>query len=213
MRGRPGDPVETTFEVMPLKIANRLFLCTPHQDVVALDATTGAELWRHDTRLLDGLALQHLTGRGLAYAADLPPGTAPAPDPARLQAARTTVPNLPVAAETARTTDCAARLFLPTADGRLVALDPESGAVCRDFGGGTGQVNLWANMPNVRPGAYYSTSPPVVAGGLVTRQSHHCTTPPNRQAAVDRFVAQARDNTQYAKDDPAKALFCFPDSS
>src|SRR5690606_6767496 len=40
-RGRPGDPEETTYEVTPLKIGNRLFLCTPHQSVIALDATTG----------------------------------------------------------------------------------------------------------------------------------------------------------------------------
>jgi len=29
VRGRPGDPEETTFEVTPLKIGNRLFFCTP----------------------------------------------------------------------------------------------------------------------------------------------------------------------------------------
>ncbi len=50
VRGRPGDPVETTFEVTPLKIGNRLFLCTPHQLVIALDATTGAEICRYDPR-------------------------------------------------------------------------------------------------------------------------------------------------------------------
>ncbi len=42
LRGRPGDPEETTDEVTPLKMGNRLFLCTPHQSVIALDATTGA---------------------------------------------------------------------------------------------------------------------------------------------------------------------------
>src|SRR5690625_957861 len=45
-RGQPGDPVETTFEVTPLKIGDRLFLCTPHQSVVALDADSGEEIWR-----------------------------------------------------------------------------------------------------------------------------------------------------------------------
>jgi quinoprotein glucose dehydrogenase len=188
-RGRSGDPVETTFEVTPLRIGNRVFLCTPHQDVDAVDATTGAVLWRHDTHLRDDLALQHMTSRGLAYAADLRAGVGSAPDAARLQAAQAAVPNLPVAAETAATADCAARLFLLTADGRLVAVDPGSGAVCRNFGAGTGQVNLWVSMPNVPPGAYYSTSPPVVADGLVVVGGNQ---PPdqwggNRSPSVERF--------------------------
>lgn len=64
-------------------------------------------------------------------------------------------------------------LFLPTADGRVIALDPDSGSVCRSFGGGTGQINLWRGMPNVRLGGYYSTSPVVatqrvlIVGGTV----------------------------------------------
>ena len=65
-RGQPGDPVETTFEVTPLKVGNRLFLCTPHQFVTALDATTGEELWL-DPKIQDRLSLQHLTCRGLSY--------------------------------------------------------------------------------------------------------------------------------------------------
>ncbi|MEP7208298.1 MAG: PQQ-binding-like beta-propeller repeat protein, partial [Casimicrobiaceae bacterium] len=74
----------------------------------------------------------------------------------------------PVAAARGSTRDdCMAKLFMPTADGRLIALDPDTGAVCTTFGNGSGQVNLWANMPNVRPGAYYSTSPAVVTDKLV----------------------------------------------
>ncbi|WP_439597550.1 membrane-bound PQQ-dependent dehydrogenase, glucose/quinate/shikimate family [Falsiroseomonas sp.] len=170
VRGQPGEPEETTFQVTPLKIDNRLFLCTPHQSVIALDATTGAELWRYRPNVLDNLALQHLTCRGLSFL-PAPAADAPAPtplDPAREAAARAAVPNLPIAtAGAAATLDCGARLFMPTADGRVIALDPETGAVCRNFGEGTGQINLWANMPNPRPGGYYSTSPPVVANGVL----------------------------------------------
>ena len=67
LRGRPGDPEETTFEVTPLKVGNRLYLCTPHQSVVALDATTGKQVWRRDLQMRPSLALQHLTCRGLSY--------------------------------------------------------------------------------------------------------------------------------------------------
>lgn len=190
MRGQPGDPEETTFQVTPLKIDNRLFLCTPHQSVIALDATTGAELWRYDPQIQGELALQHLTCRGLSYqpatgttaapvanasasasatAADansLPPLAATS---ALAPASSTPSAGQPIAARSAPTTrgDCDAKLYMPTADGRVLALDPGTGAVCTHFGNGTGQIDLWANMPNVKPGSYYSTSPVVVARGLL----------------------------------------------
>ncbi len=167
---RPGDPEETTFEVTPLKIGERLFLCTPHQFVIALDATSGREIWRYDPKILDKLALQHLTCRGLSY---YPGPSTPAAPPAEAPAAPAPpaedgpVPNLPIAADGAKTSDCTAMLFMPTADGRLIALNPEDGSVCRNFGNGSGQISLWPHMPNVRPGAYYSTSPVAIAGNLV----------------------------------------------
>ena len=172
IRGRPGDPEETTFEVTPLKIGNRLFFCTPHQNVIALDATTGAEIWRYDPKIRGELALQHLTCRGLSYhegtaeaAAAAPEGTAPA---ATAVTGGSSVLDLPVASAGAATSDnCPTQLFMPTADGRLIALNPENGAVCVSFGSGTGQINLWTNMPNVKPGSYYSTSPVVVTRNLI----------------------------------------------
>ena len=44
----PDDPGETTYEVTPLMIGDTVYLCTPHQLVIALDAETGAEKWRFD---------------------------------------------------------------------------------------------------------------------------------------------------------------------
>lgn len=147
-RGRPGDPKETTFEVTPLKIGNRLFLCSPHQLVIALDVTTGKEVWRRDLQIdPKQLALQHLTCRGLSH------------HPAPQAAANSTGGSQTGGA-------CAAKLFMPTADGRLVALNPEDGSICSGFGR-DGEIDLWTNMPNVRPGAYYSTSPPVVTANLI----------------------------------------------
>ncbi|UYO92339.1 glucose/quinate/shikimate family membrane-bound PQQ-dependent dehydrogenase [Pollutimonas sp. M17] len=176
VRGRPGDPVETTFEVTPLKIGNRLFFCTPHQSVIALDATSGKEIWRYDPQIRGKLALQHLTCRGLSYhpaqagaAAPSGPQAAP-PDSQAATSAAAATPDigLPVAAQAGPAIDhCPAKLFMPTADGRVIALDPESGSVCKDFGGGTGQIDLWRNMPNVNPGGYYSTSPVVVTKSLL----------------------------------------------
>jgi quinoprotein glucose dehydrogenase len=173
VRGRPGDPQETTFEVTPLKIGNRLYLCTPHQSVIALDATTGAQVWRYDPQIQGELALQHLTCRGLSYQ---PPraGAAGAAASSAAPSTATDVSPLRAGAVVAATgagvkavDQCAAKLFMPTADGRLIALDPDTGAVCRSFGGGRGQIDLWAHMPNLKPGSYYATSPAVVTQKLV----------------------------------------------
>jgi quinoprotein glucose dehydrogenase len=183
VRGRPGDPPETTFEVTPLEIGNKVFLCTPHQSVIALDATTGKELWRYDPKIQGALALQHLTCRGLSYHAATKPdgkeiaagaGVAAQPDSGRVASASEPSlkpaddPGLPVAAVSAKTApDCPAKLFMPTADGRVIALNPENGEVCKDFGNGAGQIDLWTNMPNIDPGSYYSTSPVVVTRSLL----------------------------------------------
>ncbi|CBS91296.1 glucose/quinate/shikimate family membrane-bound PQQ-dependent dehydrogenase [Azospirillum lipoferum] len=162
-RGRPGDPKETTFEVTPLKIGNRLFLCSPHQLVIALDATTGKEVWRRDLEINPrNLALQHLTCRGLSYhPASRSVAASPGPAAPQTEPASPATGTTPVGAG-----NCASKLFMPTADGRLVALNPEDGSVCSGFGQ-NGEINLWANMPNVKPGAYYSTSPPVVTADLI----------------------------------------------
>ena len=170
LRGRPGDPEETTDEVTPLKIGSRLYFCTPHQSVIALDATTGAQAWRHDPKIATGLALQHQTCRGLSY--QPAPDVATAATAASAPVAAASIPSsgrpLDIAANDGKArADCGAKLFLATADGRLIALDPETGAVCSRFGGGTGQVDLGANMPNLNPGSYYSTSPVVVTKKLV----------------------------------------------
>jgi len=141
VRGKPGDPTETTYEVTPLKIGKDLFLCTPHQHVISLDGDTGKKNWEFDPEIQGKLALQHLTCRGLGY--HEPTGTLG--DGAK----------------------CDAKLFMPTADGRLIALNPKDGSRCAAFGGGDGEIDLWQHMPNVNPGSYYSTSPPVVTTDLV----------------------------------------------
>jgi quinoprotein glucose dehydrogenase len=144
------DPIETTYEVTPLKIGSSVYLCTPHDLVFALDAETGQEKWRYDPKVGEPpyQSTQHLTCRGLSYF----DGTA---------ADASAPPNAGASG------DCVKRLFLPTVDGRLIALSAETGKVCPGFGGPDGTVNLWQNMPNVKTGSYYSTSPPIIAKGLI----------------------------------------------
>ena len=58
---RKGDPVETTYEVTPLKIDDTLYLCTPHDLVFALDAETGQEKWHYDPKDSTAIVSDHAT--------------------------------------------------------------------------------------------------------------------------------------------------------
>jgi quinoprotein glucose dehydrogenase len=59
---RPGQ-----FQVTPLAIGDTLFLSTPFNRVVALDAATGRELWAYDPHAYD--AGQPSNGTGFVIAA------------------------------------------------------------------------------------------------------------------------------------------------
>ncbi|MBS0987906.1 glucose/quinate/shikimate family membrane-bound PQQ-dependent dehydrogenase [Acetobacter okinawensis] len=147
MRG-PDDPVEITDEATPIKVGNTLYLCSPHQIVFALDAATGRQVWRFDPQLLVNPSFQHLTCRGVSYAAT----------PALSSSAE--------AGGSAVPQPCAERIFLPTNDGRLMALDARTGQLCPAFGN-KGTVDLTEGMPMRVLGFYEPTSPPVVTDRLV----------------------------------------------
>ncbi|KQN72476.1 glucose/quinate/shikimate family membrane-bound PQQ-dependent dehydrogenase [Devosia sp. Leaf64] len=133
----PQDVGETTYQVTPIKIGDTLYICTPHNLAIALDAQTGTEKWRFDANSGLNPDRQHQTCRGVTYWAD----PAAAPDAA-----------------------CAARVYLPTADARLIALDAANGQVCTTFADG-GTLRLEAGMKYSPAGYYYSTSPPVAVDG------------------------------------------------
>ena len=44
--GENSNGREFSFEATPIKVGNSLYFCTPHRDVIALDATTGQLRWR-----------------------------------------------------------------------------------------------------------------------------------------------------------------------
>lgn len=143
-----GDPGEITYQVTPLKVGDNLFICTPHSIAIAVDADTGEERWRFDPSInRDAEYYQHMTCRGLAYHDATAYGQAPAS-----------------AAEPAAR--CERRLFLPTNDGTLIALDVADGKPCEDFGD-AGTVDLKAGLGEGALGVYLPTSPPVVTEKLV----------------------------------------------
>lgn len=138
MKG-PDDVGETTYEVTPLKIGNTLYLCTPHNHAIALDATTGKEKWTFDPKVGLNGDRQHQTCRGVSYYRD---------------------------AAADANASCAQRIYLPTSDARLIALDAFNGQVCRSFGV-NGELHLEQGMKYDPAGYYYSTSPPLVVDGKI----------------------------------------------
>ncbi|MCM2292673.1 glucose/quinate/shikimate family membrane-bound PQQ-dependent dehydrogenase [Allorhizobium sp. BGMRC 0089] len=133
---QPDDVGETTYEITPLKIGDTLYLCTPHNWAIALDARTGKQKWKFDPHVGFNNQRQHQTCRGVSYYRD----TAATPGQS-----------------------CAQRIYLPTSDARLIALDAETGVVCEGFAD-NGALHLEQHMKYKPKGYYYSTSPPVIVG-------------------------------------------------
>ena len=61
---------------------------------------------------------------------------------------------------------CARRIILPVNDGRLFALDADTGQTVPDFAN-NGELNLQSNMPYATPGHYEPTSPPVITDKVI----------------------------------------------
>lgn len=153
-----NDSAETTNEVTPIKVGDKLFLCTPHQFLDALDAATGKRLWRYDPKLKADKTFQHLTCRGVSYH--------DAGNTERFPASL-------AKGDSSASTICPRKILLPANDGRLIAVNADNGQKCSDFGN-DGEIDLQKSMPHAYPGGYNPTSPPVVTsttiviGGSVT---------------------------------------------
>jgi len=145
------DSGETTAELTPIKVGNRMFICTTHQFLDALDPATGKRLWRFDPQLKADRTFQHLTCRGVSYY-----------DSANVEANSASVQKH----LTQASAECPRKVILPVNDGRLFAVNPDTGKPCSDFGN-QGQVDLQANMPFPYRGGYNPTSPPVVTGSTI----------------------------------------------
>lgn len=122
----------------PLQIGDTVYTCTAYGKVFALDADTGAQRWKFDPQ---GTAPNWQRCRGLGYA------------------------ETPVSSDN-QPAACMKRLFLPTGDARLIAINAETGKPCEEFGN-HGTVDLTTDMGEVKPGYYQQTSTPLVAGDVV----------------------------------------------
>lgn len=133
------DGWKTAFQATPILHDGTLYFPSPLGRVFALDAETGAERWRYDTKLDRSTRYPESTSRGVAFFRD--PAAAPA-------------------------APCAARILYATLDARLFALDARTGTPCSDFGD-AGHVDLRRGVDAVDPREYVVTSPPVVLRDLV----------------------------------------------
>ncbi|QZI71937.1 glucose/quinate/shikimate family membrane-bound PQQ-dependent dehydrogenase [Pseudomonas protegens] len=160
------DPVEITNQNTPLKVNGKLYACTAHSQVLALDPDTGKEIWRFDPQIQgpngdDFRGWAHMTCRGVSYYDEANFKNADAiSQPATLSPAGQAI-----------ATSCPRRLFLPTADARLIAINADTGKVCEDFGN-QGAVDLKAGIGPFTPGGYYSTSPAAITRNLVIIGGH-----------------------------------------
>lgn len=132
----------SAFQMTPIMVDGRLFITTPFNRVIALEPSTGEELWTFDPKidLQRGYGNQ-LNSRGLSTWLD---PTAKNGSP------------------------CRRRIFIGTNDARLIALDAADGKPCSGFGE-KGQVDLAKGMgvSEDNPGEYAVTSPPAVVHDLV----------------------------------------------
>ncbi|MHA6193391.1 glucose/quinate/shikimate family membrane-bound PQQ-dependent dehydrogenase [Pseudomonas wadenswilerensis] len=158
------DPVELTNQNTPLKVNGKLYACTAHSKVLALDPDTGAEIWRFDPQIkspsgsFKGFA--HMTCRGVSYYDEnnyLNTDGSPAP---KISEAGQAVAR-----------SCPRRLYLPTADARLIVLNADNGKVCEGFAN-QGVIDLTQGIGPFTAGGYYSTSPAAITRGLVIIGGH-----------------------------------------
>lgn len=174
----------------PMQVGDTLYVCTPTNVVIALDADTGAEKWRHDPKVKshfwnrcrgvgywDGTQPKVALGAPVAAAkgAAPPPKTpaakaapakaqakaaAPAPKAAPAPAVQTVAAPAPAAPL------CTRRIISTTINAQLIALDADTGRRCPGFGQ-NGVVSLTTGLGEVRPGFYFQTSTPTVVGDRV----------------------------------------------
>ncbi|WP_151708920.1 glucose/quinate/shikimate family membrane-bound PQQ-dependent dehydrogenase [Acinetobacter brisouii] len=133
----------------PLQVGDKVFLCTPHNNVIAVDADSGKQLWKAE---VNSHADAWERCRGVAYF-----DSTKALQQPTLQGASpvTTVAN---------NTACPRRVYTNTPDGRLVAINADNGQRCEDFGD-HGTVNLLEGMGDgTKAPRFEVTSAPTLAG-------------------------------------------------
>ncbi|MCE4072441.1 MULTISPECIES: glucose/quinate/shikimate family membrane-bound PQQ-dependent dehydrogenase [Pseudomonas] len=140
-------------QLTPLQVGDKVFICTPHNNLIALDADTGKELWKNE---INAQSKVWQRCRGMAYF------------DATREIAQPTQPNSTpvIAASVPAGANCQRRLLTNTIDARLIAVDADTGEFCQGFGT-NGQVDLKAGLGDVPDSYYQLSSAPLMAGTTV----------------------------------------------
>jgi quinoprotein glucose dehydrogenase len=155
---------KAAFEATPIMVNGMLYISTPFNQVIALHAGTGEELWKYDPQVDRSKNYSEVTSRGVASWRD----------------------SKPVPADTAAGL-CRQRIFLATIDARLIALDGETGKPCADFGQ-KGIIDLTIGIGLKDAGQYQETSPPAIIRDLVIVGS---SIGDNRRADLEKGTVRA----------------------
>ena len=166
--GFPGDEWKShmTFEATPILYDGTLYFTTPSTNVDAVDAATGKLRWHYDSDVKK-LWYSDAASRGVTlWVDDRSPANAP----------------------------CHARIFAPTLDSRIVALDASTGQPCADFAD-HGVLDLLHGIRSTyetgsRYRNYLVTSPPVILDGKLIFGS---SIGDNRGVALEYGTVRAYD--------------------
>ena len=136
-------------QTTPLQVGDKVFVCTPHNNIFALNADTGKQIWKAE---VNSTADAWERCRGVAYF----DATQPLVQPTLAGATPVTT----VAANTA----CPRRVYTNTPDGRLIAVNADTGERCKDFGI-DGTVDLLVGLGDgTKAPRFEVTSAPTIAG-------------------------------------------------
>ncbi|WIL42952.1 glucose/quinate/shikimate family membrane-bound PQQ-dependent dehydrogenase [Pantoea agglomerans] len=137
----------------PLQIGNTLYLCTPHNNVIAVEANTGKQIWKRE---INAKADVWPRCRGLAYF----DATRPLQQPDKPGSSPVPAAVLPAG------DSCQRRILMNTIDARLIAINADNGEFCENFGD-HGIVDLKAGLGQAPDPQYQLTSAPTLAGTTV----------------------------------------------
>lgn len=139
LKSKPASALRRSAgEATAILVEDSLIYCTPFNEIIALDPGSGSEKWRFDPKInLDQRPANQFICRGVAY----------------WKGAKTEQ-------------ICSSRIFSGTNDGRLIAVDAKTGALCEEFGN-QGAVRIEPGMELVWPGEFQITSAPTIAGDVV----------------------------------------------
>ncbi|MEZ0497307.1 pyrroloquinoline quinone-dependent dehydrogenase, partial [Sphingomonas sp. IW22] len=140
----PGKVNVRGAETTPLKIGDGVYLCSALNDIIRLDARTGAQIWRHESGVSWDNVRFAAVCRGLSHhvSKKIPQG------------------------QPCHETIIGATSRDAVKGWRLLAVDINSGKSCESFGT-NGEVDLLQGMGRAVPGMVSEGSPPAVVDGVI----------------------------------------------